>query len=268
MKIDGQLRKDLALLSLSDYELRVFAAACELGSGSAALLAKRAKIPRPSVYPVLNSLVDKGLVSIEERKGANTFIPASPETLVVLAEEELEEAKESLAASKRVAEVLRSSRGRDALTSAKILIFEGKRAITQYLHEIDGELRRSLLERNKPWMGFQDAAFLRHYGDWVVEYWRKFKRAKDWQRDKLKLFSAEDPSTKRVAKETEPFAGERRQLKPLPTQFPFSSTLWIVGEYVVLLKTREEPHYALHIRDEVLADNLGAVFDFVWELSP
>lgn len=266
MRIDGQFRKNLSLLNLSDYELRVFASACELGLGSAASLAKRARIPRPSVYPVLDTLIEKGLVSVEKRKGANIFLPSSPDALVVLAEERLADARAGLEASKKVAEALRSSKGRDALTSAKILIFEGKKVIEQMLYDFDEEWRRSIIERGRAWVGFQDSSFLKHYGDWVVDYWKEYQYAKDWKKDLLRLFSAEDTDTKKVAKEAAPLAGSRRQLRPLPKGIPFSASVWVNGDYVVLLKTRADPHYALQIRDEILAENLYVFFNFVWEL--
>jgi len=267
MKMDSELSGNLDLLGLSDYELRTFAAATELGSGSAALLAKRARIPRASVYPVLSSLADKGLVSVEKRKGANVFIPSSPEKLVVIAEEKLKQAEQGVKISKRVAEALQSPRARDAFTSAKILIFEGKRSIDQMLEERTGDWRKSAIEYGKEWMGFQDASFLKHYGQSVIDYWKKYRTHKDWQKDRLKLFSEENEDTKRVAELSESMAGDRRQLKPLPSGSPFSTTLWIIGEYVIVIKTRAEPHYALQIRDQVLAENLATVFEFAWDLA-
>jgi len=266
MKIDDAFSNNLALLGLSDYELKIFAAASQLGSAGAAQLAKKANIPRPSVYPVLETLSQKGLVSVEKRKGASRFIPASPDRLVTLAEERLAEAQASLKVSKQVAEALRSSKGRDALSSAKILLFEGRKSIEQMLYEWEAEWLRSILEHRGEWIGFQDAAFLKHYGKWVIDHWEKYGEAKGFERYSLKLISEETFETKQVGRAASSYAGERRQLKPLPTKFAFSASLWVMGEYVVALKTRTEPHYAIQIRDEVLAENMAAVFQFMWEL--
>lgn len=217
--------------------------------------------------PVFTSLVEKGLVSTEKRKSSNVYIPASPDALVALAEERLREAKASVEASKRVADLLKARSGKDAITSAKILIFEGKRAILQMHYDNEVEWRRSLLESGRAWMGFQDAAYLEHYGSWVQHYWQTYGKAKGWEKERLKLFSAEDRVTKRVAEQTFVHAGERRQLRPLPIDFPFSANFWVVGEYVLLLKTRSDPHYALQIRDHVLAENVRVVFELLWKMS-
>ncbi len=63
-------------------------------------------------------------------------------------------------------------------------------------------------------------------------------------------------------------AGDRRQLKPLGTKFSFSVSLWIIGGYLVLLKTNATPHYALQLRDKTLTENVRAVFEIVWRMSP
>jgi hypothetical protein len=38
-----------------------------------------------------------------------------------------------------------------------------------------------------------------------------------------------------------------------------------MGEYVLVLKTRVEPHYAMLVRDALLAENLAVIFELFWE---
>lgn len=196
----------------------------------------------------------------------NIFIPSSPEKLVVLAEQKLKTAKAGVAASKKIAAALRSTGSRDALTSAKILIFEGKKAVDQMLYDRCEEWRRSTIQVKRPWVGFQDASFAQNYAHWIVDYWKRFNQYKDWRQDSVRLFSQEGAVEVKLSPNASELAEGRREIKALPSGFPFSASLWVVGEYIVLLHTRTEPPYALQIRDQILADNLAATFEFMWTL--
>jgi len=172
-----------------------------------------------------------------------------------------------VAASRKLAGTLRSVQARDALTSAKILIFDGKKSVNQMLYDRQEEWRRSTIQSKRPWMGFQDDSFLEHYGHWIADYWKKFNQYKDTDRDRVRMFSQENPRTPKLSPEADELARGRREIKPLPSGYSFSASVWIVGEYLVLLRTRSEPHYALQIRDQVLANNLAEVFNFMWSLA-
>jgi hypothetical protein len=133
------------------------------------------------------------------------------------------------------------------------------------LYELDGTWRTSLIQARRPWMGFQDETFLQHYGQWVLDYWKEYQFAKDSEHDRVMLFSAQGPVALRVKQEVATAAGNRRLLRQLPKDFPFTATLWIMGEYVLVLKTRDEPHYAMLVRDSLLAENLAIIFHIIWD---
>ena len=266
MKIDASIKELTAGLGLDEYELRLYAAAVELGGASASRLAKRTGIPRTSAYSGLDRLQHKGFVSLEQRGSVQIFLPASPDTLVFKAEERLAEAQAAVQQAKQVSEMLRSSQGRDAMTSSKVLMVEGREAVRSFLYTWEERWRQSVIELRKPWAGFQDEAFLEHYGDWVEHYWQRFSEAKDRHLDKLQLFSDEQTTTtKKVASRVARTAPGRRHLRPLKGMQGFSASLWIVGEYIVLLRTRSDPHYALQVRDLALAENVRVVFDRMWD---
>lgn len=252
-------------LGLSQREFQVYIALVELGQSSVARIAKRAKLVRTTTYSLLDSLVERGLASIERRHGASSYLPASPEALVALAEEKVRAANATLTASKSIAQHLRSASGRDQLSEAKVRLYEGERAIRAMLYDLDGAWRSSVIQTRRPWMGFQDQTFLQHYGQWVVDYWKEYQFAKDRELDRVMLFSAQGPVARRVKEAVGTAAGSRRALRQLPKDFPFTATLWIMGEYVLVLKTRAEPHYAMLVRDALLAENLAVIFELFWE---
>lgn len=40
----------------------------------------------------------------------------------------------------------------------------------------------------------------------------------------------------------------------------FTATVWVGGDYLVMVSTREEPHYLVEIHDATLAQNMREVF--------
>jgi hypothetical protein len=124
-----------------------------------------------------------------------------------------------------------------------------------------------MLTRDRPWLGFQDDSFLQSYGGWVLDYWAKFHRAPDAKRERLCLFSNATAVENIVAKDVEATAAGRRHLRPLPAGITFSSSIWVVGDYIVTLQTRTPPHLCMVFRDPGLSENLANVFLFLWGLT-
>jgi predicted transcriptional regulator len=252
-------------LGLSAHEMQIFVATFELGSASAARIAKHAAVPRTTSYTILSRLADIGLVSVEKRRGAQHYVAASADALVRLAEERLDQAQADVIFAKELAKKLQSQHSRDMfLAKSKVLIFEGEQSIRSMLYDWDKVWRDSMIKAKLPWLGFQDDTFLRHYGDWVVDYWKKFSGLPNEQQNILKVFSIESAIVKSVANTVKSAAGDRRNLIPLVSAFNFTATLWVIGEYVITIDTRKKIHTALLLRDSTTAANLAAIFQHLW----
>jgi sugar-specific transcriptional regulator TrmB len=59
-----KVQDDLALLNFTDYETRAYVALVALGMSDAETIALTAQIPRTSMYKVLDSLLNKGYVTV------------------------------------------------------------------------------------------------------------------------------------------------------------------------------------------------------------
>lgn len=70
-------RKFLNNIGLSDKEIDVYLALLEVDSSSVIDLSKKTKILRTSVYPIVDSLIEKGLIS-EVKKGKRIYFQADP----------------------------------------------------------------------------------------------------------------------------------------------------------------------------------------------
>lgn len=64
--MDVEAAEELKGFGLSSYEASAYALLLRLGSADASLVAQKASIPFGRVYDVLNSLVDRGLLTLHE----------------------------------------------------------------------------------------------------------------------------------------------------------------------------------------------------------
>lgn len=73
---------------LTDREAKIYFAAISIGTASIAQLAKKAGLKRPSVYPVVDELLEKNLLIVVP-KGKNKFYKAeNPKELIIKMEEQ------------------------------------------------------------------------------------------------------------------------------------------------------------------------------------
>jgi hypothetical protein len=57
----------------------------------------------------------------------------------------------------------------------------------------------------------------------------------------------------------------RRMIRFWDDKNNFTSTQWIVGEYIISIVTKEKPYYLVEIHDAVMAHNMREVFKKLWE---
>lgn len=257
----------LASVGLDSNAIQVYAALCELGRASVAAIAKKSGLKRTSVYSILDRLEGLGLVSREQRAKKLDYIPTGPDSLVRMAEEKKYEAEKALILAKDLAAILKSREGRDSLIRAKVQIFEGRAAILSMLRNQDSVWRQSLMLGDKTWWGFHDDSFFESYGEWLLGYWRKFSSAPDAKDEKICMFSNQSDVHRRVSERVRNHVLGSRTIRMLPKQIKLASGIWIGGEFVCMVKTTKSPHTAILFRDRDLAQNLAAIFRYLWELS-
>ena len=112
--------------------------------------------------------------------------------------------------------------------------------------------RASIREFDITWWGFQDHEFVTHYKRWIDMIWKTTPVD-----ERVRLFSNE------TSEERERNIPGRR-LKFFSTDSEVTSTIWILGDYVVMIYARGKPHYAFQFHDAVFAANLRQVFKTMW----
>ncbi|MDP2631669.1 MAG: helix-turn-helix domain-containing protein [Candidatus Uhrbacteria bacterium] len=85
------LIRDLQSLGFNKKEAAIYIAVLELGSAGAVEISKRSLIHRATVYTVLDSLAQKGLVSVFTQGGDRRYLAEAPERILTLLDMQLQE---------------------------------------------------------------------------------------------------------------------------------------------------------------------------------
>ncbi len=250
------LANALEQLGFDDKEQAVYLALTDLGRVSPTVLAKRTNIPRASLYAVLETLSDKGVIAREQGGRSTFYLASNPIALLRLVEREHEavKAKESIA-KELVEYLLPLAQGKDR-TIPKLQIFEGATSVENMLYDYLPLWRESYsrLGDFTLW-GYQDPTFVESYLKWHHHMWE----SRD-PRETINLFSnaadLEQELSHRIP---------RREVRALPAGVVFRSSIWIYGDYIVLGMTRQNPHYVVQIKDEIFGSNLRTIFELLWK---
>lgn len=245
-------------LGFTRNESSIFLALAEVGKSTASLLAKRVGIPRTTAYSVLESLVQKGVVSLEQ-KGSSTFYSCNkPVSLLRMIEEEQERVAEQVHVARQLVEMVGPYFKSRHFSIPKIQFFEGRQNVNNMLYDFSDAWRESVSAVDYTWWGYQDHTFVEKYLPWLEHIWSTAP-----SQEMVKLLSNES----QIEVDVKDKFPRRRQVKPVPEPFHFSSTIWILGEYILLIMTRQKPEYAFQMKDPVFAENLRTLFKMLWGLT-
>src|SRR4030042_178155 len=124
----------LQSLNFSEKETAVYLALLELGSAKAIEISKKTDLNRTTVYDLMESLMQKGLIS-KYKKGSSTFFNAlEPERLLTYLDREKEEKEKIIERQKKkVKELLPQFISLENIASTKPLVqfFEGEKGMRE-----------------------------------------------------------------------------------------------------------------------------------------
>lgn len=245
-------------LGFSQAETKLYLALAENGKSGATALAKRVGIPRSTAYSLLDALIEKGLVSKEQEADGAIFAPRPPTVFTQLVRMEAEEITQKFRsrteAAMELERELKPLFREDSYRAPRIQVFEGRKNIESMLYGYEEDWQRQVMAHDCIWWGYQDVDFVPSYRKWLDHYWAKLL-----PQEKIQLLSNRSEVEKNLKKKL-----RQRIIRQLPRDMEFSSTIWVLGEYVVMIMTRQQPHYAFQLRDKAFADNQRTIFQLLW----
>jgi sugar-specific transcriptional regulator TrmB len=243
----------LKQLGFGEKEIIIYLALLQHGKLTPASLAKIVGINRTTVYSTAKELAAKGVIA-EDLGGKTLYLVAKPpHGLSLLAQKEERELEEKKNIIKNAVAELQVFTKPTEYTVPKI-IFVAQDEVDKHLYTQTPVWDKSILEYDGTWWGFQDSTFVQNYEKWIDWYWEKGSDP----RAKLKLLSNE--SAEQIKKKK----FERRQIRFWDQSHNFEATTWILGDFVVMIVTKQKPHYLVEIHDKILAHDLREVFKGIW----
>lgn len=244
----------LTQLGFGEKEIKVYLTLLQHGKLSPASLAKIVSLNRSTVYSVAKELKEKGVIA-EDLGGPTMYLVAKPpQELDAIAETEEKKIKDKRAIIKNAVEELQAITKATQYTIPKI-VFKAHDEVEAHLYKQTPVWDKSILKYDGTWWGFQDHTFVQTYEKWIDWYWEKGSNPQT----QLKVLSNE------AAEKIKKKKFSRRQINFWKESHNFTSTTWILGDYVVMIITNQKPHYLVEIYDSALAHNLREVFKGIWK---
>lgn len=224
-----------------------------------AQIAKIVSMPRSTTYATIDRLVEKNFL-VENRLGKSSKVVRLNTTKNIIAQLQLEKKKllDQIQTVQQLSKVLPHE---DTHIQAPAIRYVEGKVIEQFLKERTPVWESSMRKcKDLVWRGMQDGLFPEIYHDWIQWYWNR----------KPKGFKTELISGKfmgdQVAVLNKQF-GNKRELKVWQPLIKLSGTLWVHGDYIVLLVLRKQPRYLIEIKDADLAYNLRLLFKTIWQIT-
>jgi len=235
----------LKQFNLTENEAKVYLALLELGSASVQAASRKSGVKRTTIYTLIDSLKQKGLVS-ETQKGAKTYFNATdPESLLLLSGQRLHELKRVLPELKSIYNA--------AANKPKVKFYEGQEGYLTVYENILKDSPKELL-------------VISSYDDFCKHIDEKYEA--DWTQrriDKkiyLRWLDFKTPLTEKM------HAGDResyREIRFLPDEFKFQSIMFLYGQKVILVSGQQTEFNAVVIENTEFAKMWQQIFEMLWQ---
>jgi predicted transcriptional regulator len=254
------INETLKNIGLSEKEIAIYLAVLEQGKALPANISQITKINRTTVYSVAKDLVKKGFL-YEDLGGQITYLVAVPpqDLKHLLQKEEVELENKRKLFETAILELQNFSKN-TKYTIPKISFIQ-EQDLDNYLYKRSDEWHASIMKYDGILWGFQDHSFAENYEKWIDWEWR-VGGPKDLR---LRLFSNESG----IEKKNKNKEYSNRRIIRYWNKTPFTASVWVHGDYFIMVYTQKRPHYLVEIYDSLLAENMREFFKGVWqELAP
>lgn len=248
------IHETLKKLGFSDKETEIYLTILQQGKIAPADVAKLTKINRSTVYDVSKELLKKGVITEDLGSSVRYFIARPPTDFGFLTQKEEKALSEKKTLISSAIDEL-SSLAKNTRYSVPKIQFYFEDEINSFLYRQTPVWNASIADSDGYWWGFQDISFVEHYKPWLEWYWRNHSSKG------VRLLS----NAKEDKKVTEGGFHSNRDIRYWKNAQDFTATLWVVGDYLITIVTKQRPHYLVEIHDSIMAHNQRQVFKGIWE---
>lgn len=250
------MEKEFVKIGLNKNEQDAYLAILGAGKISHQGVSKLTRINRTTVYSIARKLQNMGLITEDLGAKINYLLPERPEAIKnIFGNEEKELAEKKEAAANLAKELATISMGK-SYSVPKIKFIEDKDLDIFFRKELSAWTESGLKADNTYW-GFQDHFFTEKYRHLIDWSWENIPTD-----TKVRFFTNKADIEQEMQKKY-----PERQIRVLSENESFDSSLWVIGDYIIMARSRERPHYMVEICDPVLARNQRQLFKNLWRLT-
>ena len=247
--------KEFFRLGFNDNEKEVYLAILHAGKIAAHKVSTLTGINRTTVYSIGKKLAGLGLVSEDKGQKVSYFVAERPEKILSMVEREESKIKEKKQSAQNLIKELLLITSEKHYSVPRIKFIEDD-DLSAYLYKQYEVLSASGLQHDNTWWGYHDSSFTENYNEYVDWTWTHGPPGL-----KVRFLTNSMAQVEEEMKKKHP----ERRFKTLTPENEFDSSLWVIGDYVIMGQTRVRPHYLVEIHDEVLARNQRALFKGLWD---
>lgn len=237
--------KILKDFGLSEAEASAYISLLKSGGAQATDLAIDMGIKRTTAYPILERLMEQGLVTEYKRGHKNFYSPLRPNKLALLYEKKLE----SISSLVPLLESLEDKTSKEF----GVRFIQSKQELKKFYNDILDEYRDKeyyIIGSAPAWIGIDREFFL------------DFRRKRAARGIKVKLLLSADSKTE----EGQDDPTLKREFKYLPERYKFKSTIDIYDDKVIIVGP-EIKALAVVIAIPPMVDIFRSIFQALWDLS-
>ena len=244
------MEDELKLLGLNDVDIRVFLSTLELGESSASEIAKKAEVPRASIYDVLERLEKEGLVSYIVKDFKKYFNAIEPSTIV----ESLEYKKKRI---KQILPELEKIKKKAVGEVAKTEIYVGKKGIQTIMNLILDEREMFVMGASR-----KSSEVMPYFlSNWMRE------RAK--RKIKVKIIYNDTPDIRKSFKKAKDYLHAEAEWDHKFLSVDYLSPIMTVvfGDKVMLVTWKKDEPSAILIQNKDIAETYKGYILSLWKIA-
>lgn len=240
-----QWKNYLSSLGFTDSEVAVYLTSLKEGPLSVQDLARKTGVSRVTVYNVIETLTNQGLMTSVEKGAKQQYMAEPPERVIALAETRLQKMKQTVG---EMQEKIQELKMIQSGSRPVVKLFEGPEAI----RSIYADFLASGAKEFKEFGNFEVEDDFMDFEEYKTFFTALEK--KHIQRKMLFLAKKSDPVER----------SKLEEIRTLPKELDFNGDIFLYGNKVVL-SSMEGKFISVLIESESIAKTVAAAFDALWE---
>lgn len=239
------MEETLRKLGLSSNEINVFIALLKLGTSKVDTVSKRIPLPRTTIYGLLKSLIEKGLVSYVVKSGVKHYEATNPQRLLSMEEERLVQLKKIVPQLESLKQTIGER--------PNIEMYEGKEGVKSVYEDI--------LKTKKKIYGYGNTKLL---FDLLQYYIPNYIQRRAKLGIKFQVITEKSTTSINMKKNDKK---EKRETRFIDKLQKTTSVTYLYGNKIAILGLLKQQPIGVIIENKEFFNSQKIIFDILWNLA-